>query len=377
MIKIYTTLLLSTLCFFQLSASNPIDQWIIEFELDLNNLYANTDQEIITSKSYLEDYYKSYTLNPNEQNFMAYQNAKADYEYLIEKHELDLLHLRYKRGLGLIKLLYEKVLSLEHHFTGMRTYQNIFRLSNPNAYPEFRESKKLLEESLRKKTPLKLPEIFEGNAFVSTTFSIISSIVGDNQTKNNEAHLSEIACILDFTLEMNDDLGLIQFETEYLQGTNKSLIKTCQQLFAEYVKVIDYHVPLNTCRKEDDWEEVYSKLDQYITQLYEDLEEQYQSTGFGNNTINRSLINLEFETSRVAKFVSEYQAFIRMGNQYYQKFDSIITNYANKDKCSDKLPSTFNELQYDIQNTIDKFQNTYNLPEIAGSRMKSLLYGIN
>jgi hypothetical protein len=66
-----------------------------------------------------------------------------------------------------------------------------------------------------------------------------------------------------------------------------------------------------------------------------------------------------------------------MGNQYYQKFDSIITNYANKDKCSDKLPSTFNELQYDIQNTIDKFQNTYNLPEIAGSRMKSLLYGIN
>ena len=114
--------------------------------MDLNNLYASTDQEIITSKSYLEDYYKNYTLNPNEQNFLAYQNAKADYEYLIEKHELDLLHLRYKRGLGLIKLLYEKVLSLEHHFTGMRTYQNIFRLSNPNAYPEFRESKKLLEE---------------------------------------------------------------------------------------------------------------------------------------------------------------------------------------------------------------------------------------
>ena len=78
-----------------------------------------------------------------------------------------------------------------------------------------------------------------------------------------------------------------------------------------------------------------------------------------------------------AKFVSEYEAFIRMGAQYYQKFDSIISNYENKDKCSDKLPSHFNELQYDIQNTIDKFQNTYNLPEITGSRMKSLLYGIN
>jgi hypothetical protein len=357
--------------------SNPIKQWLTDFETEIKQLKQNTAQQIFLSKLELEENYKSFKALPSNQNLINYQLAKTQYDFTMEQYELDLLHLRFKRGLGLIQLLYEKVLSLDHHFTGMRTYQNVFRLSNPNAYPEFRESKKLLEERLRKKTPIKLPDVFEGNPFVSTTFSIISSIVGDNQTKNTEESLNNIACILDFTLRMNDDLGLIQYETSYLQGTNKALIKSCEELFAEYVKVIDYHVPLNTCRKEDDWEEVFSKLDAYTNTLQTNLEEQYNNTGVSDQSINRSLINLEFETSRVAKFVSEYESFIQMGSQYYQKFESIISNYDNKDKCSEKLPSHFNELQYDIQNTIDKFQNTYNLPEIAGSRMKSLLYGIN
>ena len=358
-------------------ASNPIQDWVNAFESDLVQFNKNTALQLKHLEKELGTHLETFKVHPNQENLMHYQQAKIKYAYTVEKQELELLHLRYKRGLGLIKLLYEKVLSLDHHFTGMRTFQNIFRLSNPNAYPEFRESRKIFEEGLRKKTPLKLPGVLEGNAFVSTTFSIISSLLSENHTKNTEENLNEIACILDFTLEMNDDLSLIKFETAYLQGTNKSLIETCEQLFSEYVKVIDYHVPLNTCRKEDDWEEVYSQLDVYTNKLYTDLEEHFKQTGVSSNALNRSFINLEFETSKVAKFVSEYEAFIRMGAQYYQKFDSIISNYENKDKCSDKLPSHFNELQYDIQNTIDKFQNTYNLPEITGSRMKSLLYGIN
>lgn len=358
-------------------ASNPIQDWVTAFESDLAQFNKNTSLQLAYLERELGTHLETFKAYPNQENLMRYQQAKIKYAYTIEKQELELLHLRYKRGLGLIKLLYEKVLSLDHHFTGMRTFQNIFRLSNPNAYPEFRESRKIFEEGLRKKTPLKLPGVLEGNAFVSTTFSIISSLLSENQTKNTEENLNEIACILDFTLEMNDDLSLIKFETAYLKGTNKSLIETCEQLFSEYVKVIDYHVPLNTCRKEDDWEEVYSQLDGYTNKLYTDLEEHFKQTGVSSNALNRSFINLEFETSKVAKFVTEYEAFIRMGAQYYQKFDSIISNYENKDKCSDKLPSNFNELQYDIQNTIDKFQNTYNLPEITGSRMKSLLYGIN
>lgn len=375
MIKIYTIIFsLITISSF---ASNPIKEWIIAFESDLNQIEkaGNVKKNILSNEISL--LYNEYKTNPSQKTLWEYHFAVEKYKFYEQNQELELLHLRYKRGLGLIKLLYEKVLSLDHHFTGMRTFQNIFRLSNPNAYPEFRESRKVLEESLRKKSPIKLPEILQGNAFVSTTFSLISSIIGDSQNKVTEDKLEDIACILDFTLEMNDDLGLIKFETSYLQGTNKSLIETCEQLFAEYVRVIDYHVPLSTCRKEDDWEEVYSKLDIYTKELNENLEEHFNNTGISSNALNRSFINLEFETSKVAKFVAEYESFIRMGSQYYQKFDSIISNYENKEMCSEKLPSHFNELQYDIQNTIDKFQNTYNLPEITGSRMKSLLYGIN
>ena len=55
--------------------------------------------------------------------------------------ELQLLKIRYKKGIDLIKLLYEKILALDHHFTGMQTYQNVLLLSNPNTYPDFQKTK--------------------------------------------------------------------------------------------------------------------------------------------------------------------------------------------------------------------------------------------
>ncbi len=371
-------LLLTAQLFFQslVFADHSFQDWIDQTE---EATIALLQERTLKEGQYLkmvEEAHFIYQSNSTFANYIKYQDAKEKLQFVILSGELDQLQLRYQRGLSLIKLLYEKVLSLDHHFTGMRTFQNIFRLANPNSYPEFRDSKAILEEHLNKRSNFKLPEVLAGNLFVSTTYSLVSSFLSEMPTKSNEQQLEEIACILDFTLQMNDDLNLIQFETQYLKGTNTALIKTCEELFAEYVKVIDYHVALSTCRKEDDWEDVYAKLDSYMLDLHQNLEEN-QSTGIINQKLNRSLVNLEFETQRVAKFVDEYESFISMGSQYYQKFDSIISNYQNAEICAPKLPSHFDELQYDIQNTIDKFQNTYNLPEIAGSRMKSLLYGIN
>ena len=59
--------------------------------------------------------------------------------------ELDILAIRYKKGIELIKLLYEKILGLDHHFSGMQTYQNILLLSNPHTYPEFQKKQQDME----------------------------------------------------------------------------------------------------------------------------------------------------------------------------------------------------------------------------------------
>ena len=64
---------------------------------------------------------------------------------------IQLLKVRYRKGIDLIKLMYEKLLGLEHHFTGMQTFQNVMMLSNPNAYPEFQKAKDVLEKKVNKK----------------------------------------------------------------------------------------------------------------------------------------------------------------------------------------------------------------------------------
>ena len=87
-------------------------------------------------------------------------------------------------------------------------------------------------------------------------------------------------------------------------------------------------------------------------------------------------MNLEFATQRVAEFINQYHQFINQGLQYYRKFDNILAHYENESTCHQELPYQFQELQRDIEGTIVKFESTYNLPEIQGSRMKDLLYGI-
>ena len=294
-------------------------------------------------------------------------------ETLETEKEIQLLKVRYKKGIDLIKLLYEKILALDHHFSGMQIYQNILLLSNPNTYPDFQKNRDFLEEQLKKKNALQLPGILHSNPYMSAAFSIVATLIGEGEPKERQKELERISCILDFTVRMGAELSIIQHETEYLKTANQALKQECERLFEDYVKVVDYLVPLDKCRSGDDWENVYLELDEFIGTLSRETSQ--DSDPASKNHWAREQVNLEFATQRVADFIGKYQSFVNLGSQYYQKFDNITSTYENEEVCKQELPRQFEELRLDIRLTIEKFSNTYYLPEIQGSRMKDLLYG--
>ena len=281
----------------------------------------------------------------------------------------DLLSVRYKKGIDLIRLMYEKLLGLDHHFTSLQTFHNISMLSNPHTYPRFREAKETLREKENKRFSMRLPSILDSNPFLTATFSLVSTLMGTGKQEEKEKDFGKISCILDFTVRMNSDLNLIRHETEYLKTGNRTLMDDCEKLFSDYAGVIGYHVPLETCRKNDDWAELDNKLQEFKTTMSGTP----GSAAAGNPTPDQ--INMEFATQKVADFITAYTNYVNDGVQYYQKFDNIISTYENEDACQEQLPRQFNELKFDIKSTIEKFNNTYSMPEIQGSRLKALLFG--
>ena len=544
---------------------------ILETENELNSIYAEfvkTDRTLNAQLWKVEmDLQK--TKRFQKRKHINLLNEKICIEEAMAENttnaETSSLKVRYRKGIDLIKLLYEKILALDHHFTGMQTYQNIILLSNPHTYPEFQKIQSVIEGRLKKGAAIKLPPILETNPYLSATFSIAGTLLGSGSKSDKQKELDEISCILDFTVRMNSDLSVIQHETEFLKTSNQNLKEECEKLFADYTKVIKYIVPIEQCRENDDWEKVYDNLDGLIHAIsnsstsnnsgyqnqgsgygnggynsgsgygnsgsgygsgsynngygssgsssynnsgssnnssgygnsgsgygssgsgygnsgsgygssgsgsgnsgsgygssgsgygnsgsgygnsgsgygnsgsgygnsgsgygnsgsgygnsgsgYGNSGSGYDNSGYGsgsygnnsgygnynnnggygnnqdgnyngnggqnnnnnglsNRELDRARIDLEFSTQRVAEFITSYNNFVTQGTQYYQKFDNIVSTYENEDECQGKLPRQFGELKFDIKSTIEKFNNTYNLPEIQGSRMRDLLYGL-
>ncbi|MCG8328917.1 MAG: hypothetical protein MI974_14590 [Chitinophagales bacterium] len=285
---------------------------------------------------------------------------------------VELTKLRYKKGLEIIRLLYEKVLGLDHHFSSLQTYQNITSLSNPNAYPEYQNSKAVLERQLKKENSLQLPLLLETNPYLSPAFSLITSVLGTGNKMQRENELDNISCILDFTARMNSELATIYYETEYLRESNVTLKEECVDLFEEYVEVVRYHTPLDVCRREDDWDKVYEALDTYITDLETEIAEDPHSS-----KAIKLQVELEFAVDRLINFINKYNAFIEQGAKYYQKFEVIISNYPNEEECKAKLPIEFDALKRDINYSIDRFNEAYDISALRGSKLKDLLYGFS
>lgn len=284
---------------------------------------------------------------------------------------VELLRVRYLKGLDLMKLLYEKVLSLDHHFATLQTFQHVSALSNPNSYPAFQENHKHLEERLKKKSGVQVPALLQSNPFVSTSFSLVAALLGDGEPKQKEKDLEEISCILDFTLRMSNDLNTIYYETEYLKQGNESLKEDIMTLFTDYTKPIGYLVPLDKCRKNDDWEAVTDALEKTLKEVEDGNKDPNLA-----KTAMKHRNNLEFSIDRLLDFMDKYTSFVSQGEKYYQKFLVIVGNYANAETCATQMPIELAALKKDIEISIEKFGTSYKLSELKGSKLKDLLYGL-
>lgn len=283
--------------------------------------------------------------------------------------DLKLLRLRFRKSIEMLKMLYEKILSMDHHFTSLRTSQQVARISNPHEYEAFKSVKNLLQERMKKKYAFAMPPVMDSNPYLSAVFSIISLTLGGNDTKLSPQQLEQVSCILDFTVRMHQELNVIHYETEYLRDGNLTLKTACENLFAECARQVGYTIPLTVCRDSDDWERLYALLDNYV-----DIA---AAAGSPDHSLQqKARTNLQFSVDRVVHFIEKYCAFVAQGNEYYKKFDKIVGNYANEKICAGALPETFRQLKTDIGATLEKFNSAYDLPEIQGSRLKDLLYGI-
>lgn len=298
-------------------------------------------------------------------------NAMESRFMLEQEMQFALTKVRYRKGLDLIKMIYEKVLALDHHFAALQTYQNIAVISNPNSYPDFQAAKTLLEKKGAKANPpLQLPALLQSNPYVTVAGTLISLFTMPIDNKEKEAELNKISCILDFTVRMSADLNTICHETGFLRDMNNTLKDESLRLFDDYVQVLSYNTPLDRCRKADDWDKILEMLDKYVEDMEVAMKKMPSDKG-----VYKKQVNLEFAVDRLLDYINKYSTFVAQGEKYYQKFKSIVDNYENKVSCADKLPRQFEDLKKDIDISIEKFNNSYNLTELKGSKLKDLLYG--
>jgi hypothetical protein len=150
-----------------------------------------------------------------------------------EDHELKRVKLRYQKGIEILKMLYEKILSMDHHFTGLAAQQELLKLSNPHNYPEFKEAKTILDDKMKKKFDFAMPPVLLANPYISTAFSLVGLMMSGKDDKDKKVDVDKVACIMDFTVRMNADLSTIYYETGYLRDANLTLKKDCEALFTD------------------------------------------------------------------------------------------------------------------------------------------------
>ena len=279
----------------------------------------------------------------------------------------DVSKIRYIKGLQILKILYEKVLGLDHHFTSVRTFSEISKISNPNQYPEFEKVKELINTKKEKKNGFDLTAVLGANSLVTVINTFTGMLVSNLSKEEKESELKKVDCIIDFTVRMQNDLNTIYFETSFLQKSNEAVKADLETLFRDYTKPIGYEKSLKECRDNDDWDQVKDKLETYIS-----------TTEKSDNLKKKKMqIEVEFPIDRLIQFIGSYNNFINSGEQFYQKFSIILNSYENQKQCESKLPIEYGKLKSDIGVAIEKFNIAYKPVEINGSKMKEILYGIN
>jgi len=275
--------------------------------------------------------------------------------------------VKYLKGLQIIKILYEKVLSLDHHFASVRTFHEISKISNPNQYPEYEKLKEIIAGKRDRKSAFDLTAILGSNTIVSVVQTFTNMLGANMSREEKEKELAKVECILDFTLRMQSDLNTIYFETAFLNASNDKMKQEIEVLFRDYTKPINYTAALEDCRKNDDWETITQKMGEYLSKMK-------ASSGSAQYKMQ---VNIEFPIDRLLQFISQYNAFIDQGGKFYEKFGIILDSYENERQCESKLPPEYRKLKADIDLAVQKFNVAYKPVEINGSKMKEILYGLN
>ena len=296
--------------------------------------------------------------------------------------------LRYQKGIEILKMLYEKVLSMDHHFTSLKAQQEMLKISNPHNYPEFKEARGVIEDKMKKKFDFSLPAVLQVNPYLSTAFSLVGLMLGGKDDKDKKADVEKIACIMDFTVRMNNDLNTVYYETGYLMDANMTLKRDCEALFTECTRQVGYTIPLEHCRNSDDWERLYALLDNVVSKATGETSGQPANNGYnagaggmGQTTADPRVAakvenNLQFAIDRIMIFINRYSDFVNQGNEYYKKFAKITAGYENEKTCSAIMPEQFVQLKKDIGQTLDKFNSAYKMPEVQGSKLKDMMYSV-
>lgn len=348
-------------------ANKVVEEMILEIGI-CNNIYY---QLILTQEKELlniNDLLNKSTDKDQKLDFLISKDRiKSEMKKLYIDNATDISRIRYLKGLQIIIILYEKVLSLEHHFASVRTFSEINKIANPNQYPEFEKMKALIKSKKDKKLGIDLTSVLGTNTIVSVVNAFSNMLISGLSKEEKEAELKNIECILDFTLRMQGDLNTIYFETAYLQKSNEKIKGDIEVLFKDYTKPIEYNTALEQCRSTDDWEAVRKKMSDYLAKL---------NTAKGIEQ-NKMYINIEFPIDRLMQFITQYNSFIDQGAKFYEKFKIILNSYENQQQCDTKLPLEYKKLKSDIDVAIDKFNIAYKPVEINGSKMKEILYGIN
>jgi hypothetical protein len=355
---------------------DPIQIILEEWQLEITNVLVKFDsqssqlrRELLEINTALQN-----TTQPLSQlNLLIRKDAVKDqFAQLQNTTYAEVSKIRYLKGLAILKILYEKVLALDHHFAAIATFNEINSLSNPNHYPEFAGVKDLIKQSGNRKTGLELTKLLGDNVYANIATTLVGLFNSEAPREAKQEELAQVDCIMDFTLRMHQDLNTIWFETAFLQKSNAKIKIDLEQLFIEYTKPIGYYTPLPTCRNTDDWDAVQEKLKAYLTTMDTFLNDPAQAV-----KAHKMQVNLEFPIDRLLQFITQYNAFIDQGGKFYEKFKIILDSYEHATQCQHMLPPAYAQLKADIDLAIEKFNTAYKPVEINGSKMKEILYGIN
>jgi hypothetical protein len=377
--KLFLLLILSSNCFLGYSNNSDNDTEIQQLLSELSTEVKQTKAFYFKKKNVIYIQIKSINKQlvkdfdtDTKLNLLIKKDFLRDKLQGLEEEELSKIQkIRYLKGLSIIKILYEKVLSLDHHFSTVATFSEINKIANPNNYPEFIQVRDIIKEKKHKKIGLNLTSILGQNIYTSSIDMIVSLFNSDASSSVKEDELKKVECIMDFTLRMNNDLNTIYFETAFLQKSNNKMIRDIQTLFKDYTKPIKYFTSLKDCRNNDDWSVIREKLNQFLEQLNTAINKDKKSK------VMQMQIDINFPIDRLMQFITQYDNFIKQGANFYEKFKIILNSYENEQQCSSSFPISYKKLKSDIDVSIEKFNTAYKPVEINGSKMKELLYGID